>query len=81
VPFTLLLGNSYSSGSSWAGYIPTITAAAEGGFGASHNTDIEVGAGEAILNQGVIELHRLLGQLDDIPRGRLVTEIPDRPSP
>jgi hypothetical protein len=77
----LLLGNAYSSGSNWAGYIPTITAAAEGGFGASYGTEIEVGAGEALVNQGVIELNRFIGQLDDLPRGRLVVAIPDLPSP
>jgi hypothetical protein len=78
---TLLLANSYSSGGSWAGYVPTITAAAEGGFGASRRTDVEVGAGEAMVNHGIIQLYRFLGQLDDLPRGRLVTEIPDLRSP
>jgi neutral ceramidase len=80
-PVTLLLGSSYSSGASWAGYIPTIAAAVEGGFGASYGTNIEVGAGETVVDHGVIHLYRFLGKLDDLPRGRLVAEIPDLPSP
>jgi hypothetical protein len=80
-PVTLLLGSSYSSGDSWAGYIPTITAAIEGGLGASHDTEIEPGAGEAIVNHSLVQLYRFLGQLDDLPRGRLMVEIPDLPSP
>jgi hypothetical protein len=81
VPMTLLLGSSYTSGNSWGGTIPTIVQAAEGGFGASYATDIEAGAGEAIIDQGVIQLYRILGKLDELPRGVLVYDIPDLPSP
>ena len=78
---TLLLGSSYSGGTTWGGYFPTIAAAAEGGFAASYRTDIEVGAGEAVVDRGVIELYRFIGKLESLPRGRLVTEIPDLASP
>ncbi|MEW5977712.1 MAG: neutral/alkaline non-lysosomal ceramidase N-terminal domain-containing protein [Acidobacteriota bacterium] len=78
---SLVLGSSYSGGRSWAGTIPTIAAAAEGGWGASYATDIEVGAGEVILDQGVIQLFRFFGKLDDLPRGILIHDIPDLPSP
>jgi hypothetical protein len=78
---SLLLGNSYSGGRSWAGTIPTIAAAAEGGWGASYATEIEVGAGEAIVDHGVIQLLRFLGKLDELPRGILTHEIPDLSSP
>ena len=78
---TLLLGSSYSGGSSWGGYFPTIAAAVEGGFAASYGTEVEAGAGEAVVDRGVIELYRFIGKLDSLPRGRLVTEIPDLASP
>jgi len=78
---TVLLGSAFSSGKSWAGYVPTITAAVQGGFGASYGTDIEIGAGEALVNHGVVQIYRLLGQLDDLPRGRLQVEVPDLVSP
>jgi hypothetical protein len=81
VPMTLLLGSSYTAANSWGGTIPTIVQAAEGGFGASYATDIEVGAGETIIDQGVIQLYRILGKLDELPRGVLVYEMPDLPSP
>jgi hypothetical protein len=77
----LLLGSSYTLGGSWAGTVPTIAAAAEGGLGASYATDIEVGAGEAMVDYGVIQLYHYLGKLDDLPRGTLVYEMPDVPSP
>jgi hypothetical protein len=77
----LLLNGAYSGGNSWAGTIPTILQAAEGGFGASYATEIEVGSGEAIIDQAAIGLYRFLGKLDDLPRGVLVNEIPDLVSP
>jgi hypothetical protein len=77
----LLLSGGFSGGNSWAGIIPPIIQAAEGGFGASYETDIEVGAGEALVDQAAIGLYRFLGKLEDLPRGVLVTEIPDLVSP
>jgi hypothetical protein len=50
-------------------------------LGASYATDIEVGAGEAMVDLGVIQLYRFLGKLDDLPRGTLVYEMLDVPSP
>ena len=77
----LLLSGGFSGGNSWAGIIPPIIQAAEGGFGASYATDIEVGSGEAIVDQAAIGLYRFLGKLEDLPRGVLVNEIPDLVSP
>jgi hypothetical protein len=77
----LLLSGGFSGGSSWAGIIPPIIQAAEGGFGASYATDVEVGSGEAIIDQAAIGLYRFLGKLEDLPRGVLVNEIPDLASP
>ena len=78
---TFLVNNAYSGGGSWAGIVPTIVQAAEGGFGASYATEIEVGAGEAMIDLGIIQLYRFLGKLDDLPRGVLVNDIPDLVSP
>jgi hypothetical protein len=47
----LLLSGGFSGGSSWTGIIPPIIQPAEGGFGASYATDVEVGSGEAIIDQ------------------------------
>lgn len=64
---TFLFGYTYSEGGEWAGYIPTIRAAAEGGYGAGYNTRIEVGAGEAMIDRSIINIYALLGKLKDAP--------------
>ena len=81
IPITLMLSNGYSSGPFCAGIIPTIAAAVEGGFGSDNDNISRIGAGEAIVDEAIIQLHRLIGRLDDIPRGRLVVEVPDLKSP
>ena len=62
-----LFGYTYSNGGEWAGYIPTIKAAAEGGYGAGYNTRIEVGAGEAIVDRAVVNLFKLMNVLKTTP--------------
>src|SRR5262249_20303330 len=64
---TFLFGYTYSAGGEWAGYIPTIRAAAEGGYGAGYNTRIEVGAGEAMVDRAIVNIYALLGKLKDAP--------------
>jgi hypothetical protein len=60
----LFLG--YSNGS--FGYFPTIRAAAWGGYGASHaSTWMEVGAGERMLEQGLVRVYEMLGRLKPVP--------------
>ena len=61
---TLLLGYSMSAGHEWTGYIPTIEAAVQGGYGASYNTHIEPGAGEVMVDRAVIDLYRALGEIE-----------------
>ena len=46
VPHALFYGYTYSSGGTWAGYIPDIRTAAYGGYGADATTRVELGAGE-----------------------------------
>lgn len=64
---TMLFGYTYSAGGEWIGYIPTIQAAAEGGYGAGYNTRLEVGAGEAMIDWHIVHLFTLLGKLKTTP--------------
>lgn len=67
--YAMLFGYSYSAPGVWAGYLPTILAAVEGGYGADFNTSVEVGAGETLIDRGVVHLFRLRGLLKDVPDG------------
>jgi neutral ceramidase len=64
---SFLFGYTYSAGGEWVGYVPTLRAAAEGGYGAGYNTRIEVGAGEALIDRAIISLYRMQGKLKDTP--------------
>lgn len=56
----------YTDGS--FGYMPTIRAAAWGGYGASHSsTWLEVGAAEQMLNHALIRVFEMLGRLKPDP--------------
>jgi neutral ceramidase len=63
----MLFGYSASVGSVWAGYIPTILAAVEGGYGADYNTTVEVGTGERLVDRAVVKLFQIRGLLKDLP--------------
>lgn len=67
VPCTFLFGYTYSAGGEWLGYVPTIRAASEGGYGAGYNTRIEVGAGEALIDRHLVNLFTLSGRLHPSP--------------
>ena len=61
---TFLCG--YTNG--YIGYFPTMRDAAEGGYGANTIvTRVEVGAGERMIDRGLIHIYRLLGKLKDKP--------------
>ncbi len=64
---SMLFGYSYSAGGAWAGYMPTILAAVEGGYGADYNTTVEVGTGEMLVNRAVVKLFELRGLLRQMP--------------
>jgi hypothetical protein len=66
----MLLGSSYAGGGAWAGFIPTIRAATEGGEGAGYDTTLAVGAGEMLVDRGVVALMKLRGALQDLPDPR-----------
>lgn len=61
---TFLCG--YTNG--YIGYFPTIRDAVTGGYGANTIvTRVEVGAGERMVDRGLIHIYRLLGKLKDKP--------------
>ena len=67
VPHPLFYGYTFSSGGTWAGYIPDLRSAAYGGYGADASTRIEVGAGEKIVLRHLTFLYDLLGMWKDKP--------------
>jgi hypothetical protein len=66
----MLFGYSYSVAGVWAGYIPTILASVEGGYGADYNTTVEVGTGERLIDRAVMKIFELRGLLKDLPDPR-----------
>ncbi len=67
---SMLLGYSYSAGGVWAGYIPTILASVQGGYGADYNTTVAVGTGEQLIDRAVVKLFELRGLLKELPDTR-----------
>ena len=67
VPVPLFYGYTFSSGGTWAGYIPDLRSAAYGGYGADVTTSIEVGAGEKIMLRHLENLYGLRGMWRDKP--------------
>jgi hypothetical protein len=60
----LLVG--YANG--YNGYFPTVRSASLGGYGAANPaTWVEVGAGDRMVEQGVIRVNQILGRLHDLP--------------
>ena len=67
VAYPFFFGYTYSNGGTWAGYIPDLRSAARGGYGADASTTIQVGAGERIVEQHLIELYDLQGMWRHVP--------------
>lgn len=67
VAHPLFYGYTYTNGGTWAGYIPDLRSAARGGYGADASTTIEVGAGERIIQQHLINLYDLQGMWRETP--------------
>ena len=64
LPFTFLCG--YTNG--YIAYFPTIREAVVGGYGAdSITTRVELGAGERMVDRGLIHIYRILGMLKEKP--------------
>jgi len=64
---TFLFGYAFGGEGKFAGYLPTIQAAMEGGYGANYATRAEVGAGERLVDRAVIWFYEQLGKLRDLP--------------
>lgn len=67
VEFPLFFGYTTCGHPKWPEYIPDIRAAAEGGYGAAKRTFIEVGGGERLVNQALIDLYDMKGMFFDKP--------------
>ena len=63
----LFYGYTYSGEGVWPGYIPDLRSAAYGGYGADVSTNIEIGAGETIMQKHLINLYRLQGMWKEAP--------------
>jgi neutral ceramidase len=64
VPTALFFG--YTNG--YHGYFPTIAAASRGGYGAaSASTWVEVGAGERMVDWGLVETYQMMGKYSVLP--------------
>lgn len=68
LPHTFLFGYSGNGTSDWPRYLPDLQSAARGGYGASDSTIAEVGAGERIVNQGLVMLYEMRNRLLDHPQ-------------
>ncbi len=68
LPHAFLFGYTDCGHHDWPQYyLPDIRSASYGGYGASDTTLPEVGAGERLVNQGLIQLYTLRGMLKDKP--------------
>jgi neutral ceramidase len=64
VPDAFFIG--YANG--YDGYFPTIRSATLGGYGAANPaTWVEVGAGDRMVDAGVVRVNQMLGRLHDLP--------------
>ena len=64
VPDAFFIG--YSNG--YKGYFPTIVSATRGGYGAANPaTWVEVGAGDRMVDIGIIRINQMLGRLHELP--------------
>jgi neutral ceramidase len=64
---TYMFGYAFGGEGKFTGYVPTIKAAMEGGYGASYATRVEVGAGERMVDRALIWFYERLGKLRDVP--------------
>ncbi|MGH9448517.1 MAG: hypothetical protein ACRD3O_22775, partial [Terriglobia bacterium] len=63
------------------GYLPTMRAASWGGYGAGNDaTRLEVGAGNRMLDHGLIRVYEMLGKLTGVPED-LKQQAAGAPSP
>jgi hypothetical protein len=71
VPHAYLFGYCCDGPYAWPSYMPDLSSAARGGYGASDTTRAEVGAGERLVDAGLVQLFTLQGRLRAEPRRHL----------
>jgi hypothetical protein len=64
---TFLFGYAFGGEGTFTGYVPTIEAAMQGGYGANYSTRVEVGAGEEMVDRAVVWFYEQLGRLRNVP--------------
>ncbi len=68
LPYTFLFGYTDNSYQDWPDYyLPDIQSAAHSGYGASDSTEAGLGAGEQLVNAGLIQLFTMRGMFRDKP--------------
>ena len=67
VPHMYLFGYCCNGAYDWPSYMPDLASAARGGYGASDTTKAEVGSGERLVNNGLVQLFKLQGRLKAEP--------------
>lgn len=63
-----LFGYCCNGAYKWPSYLPDLQSAARGGYGASDTTHAEAGAGERLVNTGLVQLFTLQGRLKPSPQ-------------
>ncbi len=66
-PHAFVFGYCCNGPYDWPSYLPDIESAAYGGYGASDTTEAEIGAGERLVNRGLVQIYTLQGRLADTP--------------
>ena len=77
VEHTFFFGYCGNGPYGWARYLPDLVSAARGGYGASDTTVAEVGAGERLVNVGLVQLFQLQGRLKSEPQRHTFEESPE----
>lgn len=62
-----LFGYCCNGAYDWPSYMPDLVSAAWGGYGASDPTKAEVGSGERLVNDGLVQLFKLQKRLKSEP--------------
>lgn len=74
LPHAFVWGYCCNGPYDWPSYMPDVVSAARGGYGASDTTRTEVGTGERLLNQGLVQLFTLQDRLKSAPQRHVFEE-------
>lgn len=68
LPYAYMFGYADIAHQDWPSYLPDVASAARGGYGASDSGTAELGTGERLINQGLVQLYTMRGMLFPEPR-------------